>query len=254
MNYDYLTFNVTEKKQILKYIFEEIKKNQNYEIDFNLNGFKKFSGNVVSDKEIFLAALKYKFSLSRSELEELCSELSLDINEVQDIFSLIKRDLEPDINKWFSEKTLSISENENVRFENFNIDVEESTNQVLDKSTIENQINNLTYLLSEYCSTIHHYDRNNELHIEYFFSEYELFKFVREYINNSLGFEDFIKQLQTIEFSIKELDEPVIILFDKIYCEETQTILYKINKQIIAKLRESDDTENDDDSSFGSLF
>ena len=30
--------------------------------------------------------------------------------------------------------------------------------------------------------------------------------------------------------------------------------LDKINKQIIDKLRESDDTENEDDSSFGSLF
>jgi len=253
MNDKFLESSVNEKKQILKYVFEEMKKNQNYEVDFELNGLKKFPGNVLSDKEVFLGSLKKQFSLSKTLLEEICMDLALSKKEVQDIYTLIKRDVEPILNKWFSEKAIQISSEENVRYDSFNIDVEEATNEVLDKSAIENQISNLVYMLGEYYEIVQHYDFDNTMHLEYFFSEYDLIKFVREYISTSMEYQDFIKQLQTIEFTIKELEEPVIILGDKTYIEEKNGFYFKINKNIINALSESEDEEEDDDS-FGSLF
>jgi len=252
VNEKFLTSSVNEKKQIFKYIFEEIKKNQNYEVDFELNGLKKFAGNVVSDKEVFIGAMKYQFSLSRSLLENICEELALNKKEVQEIFSLLKRDIEPSLNKWFNEKAMQVSGEEGIKYEGFNIDVEEASNQVLDKSAIENQITNLVYMLGEYYETVQHYDFDNSVHIEYLVAEYDLFKFVREFAT-ALTFEDFIKQLQTIEFSVENMEEPILILGEKHYIEEKQQFFYKINNKIISELKEEDEEDEDDDS-FGSLF
>jgi hypothetical protein len=253
MHDKYEESSVSEKKQIFKYIFEEIKKNQNYEVDFEVNGLKKFAGNVVSDKEVFIGAMKYQFSLSRSLLESICDELVLSKKEVQEVFTLLKRDVEPVLNKWFNEKAINISGEEGLKYDTFNIDVEESSNQVLDKSAVENQIVNLVYMLGEYYETIHHYDRDHAMHIEYFFAEHDLFKFVREFVSTALPYEDFIKQLQTMEFSIEELEEPVVIFGDKEYIEEKNAFYFKVNNKIINALKEEEDDEEDDES-FGSLF